>query len=64
MVRAPCSTKASYFSNCRNYETRFFCVVYRQELRNLFFLLLNNNSAFELLENVSVFSVSCVQRLL
>lgn len=43
----------------------FFCVVYRQELRNLFFfLLLNNNSAFELLENGSVFSVSCVQRLL
>lgn len=29
-----------------------------------FFLLLNNNSAFELLENGSVFSVSCVQRLL
>lgn len=24
MVRAPCSTKASHFSNCRIDETRFF----------------------------------------
>lgn len=42
----------------------FLCSLQTGAEKSFFFKLLNNNSAFELLENGSVFSVSCVQRLL